>query len=190
MERTVLYLDSIDLDDAERAADALADSIDILDDPLVVVTPAFEGLAGRSPAAATERLRERHLAIARALGAPTAALEAASLRIDALLVRGLCPSLEADLAATCAALAFVALGRPAALVAPHERAFAELARFPAAVLPGDRGLAAHVAKALGARLIDANAALGLASSTYTSSTYAASRLTLLRKIAAPRPGAA
>jgi hypothetical protein len=168
MVRTLLYLDSIDLDDAERAADAITDSIDCLGEPLVVVAPAFAGRAALP--AAIDGLRERHLAIARALGAPAAALEAASLRIEALLARGLGPSLGPELAATCAALAFVALRRPAALVSPHASALTELARFSAAVLPGDRSLASHAAKALGARLIDTRAALRLASSTYTSSS--------------------
>jgi aspartokinase len=185
MERTILKFDRIDLGGARSAA-AIENAIDSLGDSLVAVVPAFRGAANllaeaaRRPAgdeALDSRLsflREGHLAIARAMGAPAFALEAASLRIDRILRRlgvqlaaGL-PEDRAEIAAagtrlsvTCVALAFAALGRPAAIVEPRElglvavegpsglrlvpaeaagRGASCLERFPSSVLPGDYGV--------------------------------------------------
>ena len=142
MERIVLKLDRIALAGAERSADAIEDILDACGDPLVAVVPAFEGVAAvldgtdrgarcPSPEAAVAFLREGHLAIAEAMDAPAAALSAASLRIEALLrrLRALFPddgkiegaealAIGARLSATCVALAFAALGRPAPIVEP------------------------------------------------------------------------
>jgi aspartokinase len=183
MERTVLELDRIALDGAKSAV-AIKYAIASLDDLLVVVIPAFEGATkllaaavriaerGDSPEGPLAFLREGHLAIAGAMDAPLFALEAASLRIE-ILVRRLRVLLAVDgprefaeifaagsrLSATCVALAFAALGRPAALLEPKEiglfasegprgtrvdldgpRARASLGRFPASILPGGFGV--------------------------------------------------
>jgi aspartate kinase len=124
-----------------RAAAAVLDIIDAYEDPLVVVVSALKGVTDslaaavdlEAPKALIESLRNEHRDFARALGAPAAALEAASLRIDRILDRLAAllaapdPRCRADvlatgerLSATCAALAFAALGRPAPIVEPRE----------------------------------------------------------------------
>ena len=187
MERIVLKLDCIALADGERSADAIEDILDACGDPLVAVVPAFEGVAAvldridsgaicPSPEAAVSFLREGHLAIAEAMDAPAAALSAASLRIEVLLRRlGALLSahgkiegeealaIGARLSATCVALAFAALGRPAPIVEPEPagpRIRSALDRFACAVVPGAYGVdTAAIASALGARLRDAEGAL-------------------------------
>lgn len=128
--------------------------------------PAFDGVA------IIERLRAEHRELAGALGAPAAAREAACLRIDRIL-GGLWALIAPDalrigaisrgasassrrlralaagdrLAATCVALALIALGRPSAIFEEEELGAAggarssarireALAPLPGAVLPG------------------------------------------------------
>jgi bifunctional aspartokinase / homoserine dehydrogenase 1 len=187
MERTVLKLGGIALGGTNAAA-AIEDILDSREDPLVVVVPAFKGVAKVLAKAADCRatghpapevpvafLREGHLAIAEAMDAPSAALAAASLRLERIL-RRLFALLSADegapvraeiiasgarLSATCVALAFAALGRPAPIVEPAElglvasegpkglrvdleaagpRIRSALERFPCSVLPGAYGV--------------------------------------------------
>jgi bifunctional aspartokinase / homoserine dehydrogenase 1 len=139
-----------------RDAAAIAEIIDSYREPLIVVVSAFKGVTDllaeaadrlilpggsgaeglASFAALAARLRDLHRGYARALGAPPAALEAASRRIDSIL-RGLLalfasegnfgPSDRAELiaagerlSATCVALALAALGRPAPVIEPAE----------------------------------------------------------------------
>jgi aspartokinase len=131
-----------------RDAAAILDIIDSHEDPLVVVVSAFKGVkdaleaaadreaSGISPEALLDSLREKHLAFAEAVGAPSAALEAATMRLDRILYRlsvllaADCPRDRAEiigtgerLSATCVALAFAALGRPAPVVEPRELGF-------------------------------------------------------------------
>jgi hypothetical protein len=170
MDRIILELDSIPLDGPRSAAAILA-RLDRFDDPIFVVARPFVGLCPPG------RLRETHLAIAEAMGAPGYALEAASLKIDGVLRRlsarhpargpgrGELIASRSSLAAACVALAFAALGRPLALVEPVApgRGFAaalraSTTRLPGAVIPGLPSLEARaVAEALGARLLAAEA---------------------------------
>ncbi len=130
-----------------RDAAAVLDIIRGYEGPLVAVVSALKGVTdalaaaaegkGPPPGALIARLKAEHLGFAEALGAPSAALEAASLRIE-LILRGLGVLLGAPrgasdarrraeilatgerLSATCVALAFAALGRPAPIVEPRE----------------------------------------------------------------------
>lgn len=145
MKHAVLKLGGSVLRDSRGAA-AILDIIDSYEDPLVVVVSALKGVTDRlanaadgtarrlSPDSLVTRLRDEHLAFAEALGAPAAALEAASLRIDRILCRLL--SLFASgysraeilstgerLSATLVALALAALGRPAPIVDPRQLGF-------------------------------------------------------------------
>jgi len=218
VERIILELDYIALDGGERAAAAIEDILDACEDPLVAVVPAFRGVSdilaesadggGKrgSAEAAVFRLREGHLAIAEAMEAPAAASFAACLRIEVLLHRLLALlsaggkgerseilAAGARLSATCVALAFAALGRPAPIVEPKELGLvaragpagphvdldasgpiilSALGRFPCAVVPGDsEGAAAVIASALGARLRDAEAARGLARARFAFAPF-------------------
>ena len=128
-----------------RDAAAILDIIDACDEPLVVVVSALKGVTDRlaaaadrgegraSSAALLSSLREEHRALSEALGAPAAALEAATLKLDRILRRlsallgASDPGCRAEtiatgerLSATCVALAFAALGRPAPVVEPRE----------------------------------------------------------------------
>jgi aspartate kinase/aspartokinase/homoserine dehydrogenase 1 len=144
MKQAVLKLGGSVLRGPEDAS-AILDILDSYADPLVVVVSAFKGVTdaltaaaggaegARSAGALACELRRGHRAFAEALGAPTAALEAASLRVDRLLCRLLALLDSADprnrpeilgmgerLSATCIALALAALGRPAPIVEPGE----------------------------------------------------------------------
>ena len=135
MKHAVLKLGGSVLRDFRDAA-AIVDIFDSYADPLVVIVSALKGVTDRLANAADARsslpsqmplvaqLRDEHRAFAEALGAPAAALEAASFRIDSILCR-LLPLLGSGgsraeilstgerLSATLVALAFAALGRPA-----------------------------------------------------------------------------
>jgi hypothetical protein len=240
MERIVLELDGVALDGGARAAVAIEELLDACDDPLVAVVPAFGGVAdileesadggGKrgSAEAAVSRLREGHLAIAEAMEAPAAASFAAGLRIEVLLRRLLSLlsaggkgeraeilAAGARLSATCVALAFAALGRPAPIVEPKELGLvgrggredprvdlvaagpiirSALGRFPCAVGPGEsEGAAAILASALGARHRDAGAVRALARARLAFSPFprgAPERAPIARAAIAQKPGVA
>jgi bifunctional aspartokinase / homoserine dehydrogenase 1 len=144
MKHTVLKLGGSVLRGLRDAA-AILDIIDAFEEPLIAVVSALKGVTDRLEAAAERgggptssaalllSLREEHRALAEALGAPAAALEAATLKLDRILRRlstllvSSDPACRAEilatgerLSATCVALAFAALSRPAPIVEPRE----------------------------------------------------------------------
>jgi len=142
MKHAVLKLGGSVLGDSRGAA-AIADIIDSYAAPLVVIVSALKGVTDRLASAAdarsslpshmplVARLRDEHRAFAEAFGAPAAALEAASFRIDGILCRLLrllgsggsraqILSTGERLSATLVALALASLGRPAPIVEPRE----------------------------------------------------------------------
>ena len=190
MEHTVIALDLSSIP-SRGSAVSLLDILDSYDDSLVVSVSAFAGVEGWIAAAieggdsvAESRsfdgpsiissLRAEHRALIEALGAPSAAAEAAGLRIDRIL-GGLwtliaCPAVGGSrrlrslavgekLAATCVALALAALRRPTPLVELSELGLGEpepraeriaalVSPLPGAVVPGLRA-AWPIAVALG-----------------------------------------
>jgi len=194
MDRIVIDFDLSSLPANAQSARPLLDALVGRPDTLFVTVSAFEGVDGWIAASFEEggafngplilgRLRDGHRALARALGGPAAAREAACLRIDRIW-GGLCALVSTPpdctrtsshrtwalaagerLAATCVALALASLGKPCALLEGSEFDLRcssdqaireEFGALPGAVIPG-RGAASRIAEALGAELVFAPA---------------------------------